>query len=237
MPPQDKLSDLLSFIPKLKEGSIVAISSKVISICEGHTIPANSITHEELVTKLAGSSLEPIKRGANDMVLTQVGNVLVESAGVDISNADNYYVLLPRNPFKSAKEVWQFLRKRDHIKRLGVVITDSHSVPRRQGAIGFALASYGFKATHVYEDEKDIFGHKFHFTAADVADSVAASAVLVMGEGNEQTPVALISKLDGVDFFKRTLPLATVRKYAWVHPDLDVYTPLLNSKLWHSVRK
>jgi F420-0:gamma-glutamyl ligase len=37
LPPKDNLEELLSFVPKLDENSVVAISSKVISICEGST--------------------------------------------------------------------------------------------------------------------------------------------------------------------------------------------------------
>lgn len=235
-PPKDDLASLLAFIPKLNEKSIVAISSKVLSICEGHTVPVASISHEKLVESLAGTVLEPIRRSKNDMILTQVGNLLIESAGVDLSNGNGYYILLPKNPYKSAQQIWKYLKKRDKLKELGVVITDSHAVPRRKGAEGFALASYGFKAAHVYQDQKDIFGRKFHFTASDVADSLAASAVLTMGEGNETTPLALITGLENIEFFHKVLPLATARRYSWVHPDLDVYAPLLNDKLWRSTK-
>ena len=233
-PPKDDLAALLSYVPRLKEKSIVAVSSKVVSICEGQTMPITSISHDDLVERLAGTVLEPINRGKNDMILTQVGNLLVESAGVDMSNANGYYILLPKNPYKSAQQIWSYLKKRDKLKHLGVVITDSHSVPRRKGAEGFALASYGFKAAHVYQDQKDIFGRKFHFTASDVADGIAASAVLTMGEGNETTPLAVITGLENVEFFRKLTSIATARRYAWVHPDLDVYSPLLSGKLWHS---
>jgi len=232
LPPKDSLEDLLKFVTPLKDKSIVAISSKVLSICEGHTMPIDSVSHQDLVDRLSQYEVEPLKRGKNDMILTKVGNILVESAGVDVSNANGYYVLLPINSYKSAKQIWSYLRKRDKIKHLGVVITDSHSVPRRKGAEGFALASYGFKAANVYEDQKDIFGKKFNFTASDIADSIAASAVLVMGEGDESTPLAVISGLKNVEFFNRTIPLVTARRYAWVHPNYDVYSPLLNSKIW-----
>jgi F420-0:gamma-glutamyl ligase len=234
VPPKDDLEDLLSYIPKLKNGSIVAVSSKVISICEGSTLPIDSISHDKLVSRLASKSIEPIKRGANDMILTQVGNLLVESAGVDQSNANGYYILLPHHPYKTAKTIWSYLRKRDHVKTLGVVITDSHSVPRRKGAEGFALASYGFKAAHVYEHKADIFGRTFHFTASDIADSLAASAVLTMGEGAECTPMAIITGLQNIDFFKRSVSLLVASKYGWVHPKYDVYAPLLNSSAWHA---
>ena len=80
VPPKDDLAALLSYVPRLKEESIVAVSSKVVSICEGQTMPITSISHDDLVERLAGTVLEPIKRGKNDMILTQVGNLLVESA-------------------------------------------------------------------------------------------------------------------------------------------------------------
>lgn len=233
-PPKDSLEDLLAHIPRLSEGDIVAISSKVISICEGRTIPLTEISHEDLVNKLADFKIEPITRSANDMILTQIGSLLVESAGVDISNANGFYVLLPSNPFKSAKIIWEHLKKRDKLRKLGVVITDSHSVPRRKGAVGFALASYGFKATNVYEDKRDVFGQKFRFTASDVADSLAAASVLVMGEGDERTPIAVISELENIQFFRKALPLQVARRHSWVHPRLDVYAPLLSSEVWKS---
>lgn len=238
-PPKDSLEDLLAHVPRLEENSIIAISSKVISICEGQTIPLSEISHDDLVDKLATLKIEPTVRSANDMILTQVGNILVESAGVDVSNANGYYVLLPKNPYKSAKQIWDLLRKRDKLRKLGVVITDSHAVPRRKGAIGFALASYGFKATRVYDDKRDVFGHTFRFTATDVADSLAAAATLVMGEGDERTPIALITGLSNVQFFRKALPLQTARRYSWVHPSLDVYAPLLDASNWQktNIRK
>lgn len=232
LPPSDSIDDLLKYVPKLKNGSIVAISSKVVSICEGHTKPVASIEHDKLVASLADSTLQPSRLSKNGMILTQVGNLLVESSGVDVSNANGYYVLLPKNPYKSAKNIWLYLCKRDKVKNIGIVITDSHSVPRRKGAVGFALASYGFKATHVYENKKDIFGKEFKFTASDVADSLAASAVLVMGEGDEITPMAVIADVKNIDFFKKVIPISSARRYSWVHPDLDVYSPLLSSAAW-----
>lgn len=236
-PPKDDIDVLLGYIPKLSEKTIVAISSKVISICEGNTIPQSTISHNELVSKLAEKTLEPVRRGKNDMILTQIGNVLVESAGVDVSNANGHYVLLPKDPYKSAHAIWKNLRKRDKISHLGVIIIDSHSVPRRKGAMSFALSAYGFRATNDYENQRDIFGHAFKFTAANVADSIAAAAGLVMGEGNEVTPVALVSDISNVKFFRRAIPLRTARRYSWVHPDLDVYAPLLKSNIWQTVKK
>lgn len=232
LPPQDSLDELLVFVPKLSERSILAISSKVLSICEGNTKPINSISHELLVNKLSDKVLEPLERSSNDMVLTQVEDVLVESAGVDVSNANGYYVLLPKQPYESAMKIWKYIRKRDKIKNLGIIITDSRSLPRRKGAIGFSLASYGFKSSHVYKNKKDIFGRESNIAASNLADSIAASAVLVMGEGAEQTPMAIVTGLNRIEYFKTTVPISLTKQYGWVEPKLDVYGPILESNLW-----
>ncbi len=41
LPPKDEIKDLLGYVPKLQDGSIVALSSKVISICEGKNYSIN----------------------------------------------------------------------------------------------------------------------------------------------------------------------------------------------------
>ena len=237
LPPKDDLTDLLSFVPRLSENMVIAISSKVISICEGSTKSTKIISHEALVDRLADLKLEPVTRSRNDMILTQIGNILVESSGVDVSNANGYYILLPKSPYKTAQTIWSYLKKRDGIKNLGVIITDSHSVPRRKGAEGYSLSSYGFQASHGYKGGLDIFKRHFHFTASDVADSLAAAAVLVMGEGNECTPIAVIDNVPRIDFFSKKISLRRNKYYSWVNPNLDVYGPLLQSKLWKKTRK
>jgi len=138
----------------------------------------------------------------------------------------------PKILISLTKNIWSELRKRDGIKHLGVIVTDSHSVPRRKGAIGFAIASYGFKAVKEYLHEKDIFGRKFKFTASDVSDSLAAVSTLEMGEGKEGTPITIITDTGNIEFFNKTISLRAVKKYSWIHPDLDVYAPLLKSSLW-----
>jgi F420-0:gamma-glutamyl ligase len=45
-----------------------------------------------------------------------------------------------------------------------------------------------------YRGKPDIFGRKLKFSRTDVADSLASAAVVLMGEGNEQQPLAIIEK-------------------------------------------
>ncbi|MBI2476156.1 MAG: coenzyme F420-0:L-glutamate ligase [Candidatus Taylorbacteria bacterium] len=56
-----------------------------------------------------------------------------------------------------------------------------------------ALGYDGFSGIKDYRGAPDIFGRRFHFSRANVADGLAMAAVLCMGEGNEQQPLAIIT--------------------------------------------
>jgi len=114
------------------------------------------------------------------------------NAGVDESNANCKIILLPKNANYSARVLRQRLLKHFHLKNLGIIITDSRTLPLRSGITGVALGYSGFRGRKDYRKTKDLFGRPFHFSQTNVADSLAAAAVLVMGEGNECQPLALI---------------------------------------------
>ena len=58
--------------------------------------------------------------------------------------------------------------------------------------MGRSIGYAGFEPLKSYVGKKDLFGRKSRFTQSNIADALAASAVVVMGEGNEQTPVAIL---------------------------------------------
>ena len=116
------------------------------------------------------------------------------SAGIDESNANGKLILLPKDSFRTARNLRNKLQKHYCVKRLGVLITDSRTIPLRAGIIGIALGYAGFCGVKDYRNTSDIFGRKFKFSQTNVADSLATAAVFVMGEGNEQQPLALIKK-------------------------------------------
>ena len=115
------------------------------------------------------------------------------NAGADESNAQQRLILLPKDPFVVASKIQKKLKKHFSLKNIGVLITDTKSVPLRKGTIGRALGYAGFEPIKSYIGKKDLFGRKSRVTKSNVADSLAAAAVLVMGEGNECLPLAVIS--------------------------------------------
>lgn len=232
-PPKDDLDDILSrYITNLPNEDIVAISSKVVAICEGRCVPVDSVTKDDLVRNETSKILYPLSDNSEHMQLTQWGDVLIESAGIDTSNSDGFFILLPKSPYLSAKRIWQYLRKITGQSRLGVLITDSHAVPERRGVMGLALASFGFRPVRTYKGKQDLFGRNLSQSVVDLADSLAAAADVVMGEGDESTPLAVITDITGIKFYKKPIHISQAKRYTYISPKKDVYGPLLESKIW-----
>ena len=116
---------------------------------------------------------------------------------------------------------------------MGVLITDSTTRPLRRGVTGVALAHSGFAAIEDYVGRPDIFGHPLTVTKANIRDGLAAAAVLVMGEADEQTPLAVIADLPFITFQERD---PTAEELAFLHISLeeDLYAPLLTRAPWQA---
>lgn len=217
-------------LSKLGERSILAITSKVVSLCEGRVRKKEGADKEQLIRKEAELFL-PASENAYGITLTVKRNLLVPSAGIDESNAEGHYVLWPIDPQKSANEVRTYLAKRFSLTHVGVIITDSRATPLRWGTTGAALSHSGFTALNDYIGTPDIFGRKLEVTKANVRDALAAAAVAVMGEGAEQTPLALIADIPFVTFQDRD-PTKAELDGLMISIDEDVYAPILKRALW-----
>ncbi|HXR50419.1 MAG TPA: putative folate metabolism gamma-glutamate ligase, partial [Verrucomicrobiae bacterium] len=83
-------------LPVLTDGSIVVITSKIVSLCENSVIPIGSIDKEQLIAEQAELYLPPSFSRYNHH-FTIIGNTLVGVAGIDESNGDGNYILWPRD--------------------------------------------------------------------------------------------------------------------------------------------
>jgi dihydrofolate synthase / folylpolyglutamate synthase len=81
-----------------------------------------------------------------------------------------------------------------------VVITDSHSIPLHNGAIGIAIGYAGFLPVKDYRGTPDLFGRLLKVERMNVADSLAVMASFTMGEGNECTPAVIMTHVPHVLF-------------------------------------
>ena len=191
------------------------VTSKIVAIAEGRV--ADGKDKEKLIRQESTHALKT-KR----VWLTIKDGMLIANAGIDDSNGNGKLVLLPKDSFKSANKIRSSLLQNYKIRKLGVIISDSVVMPLRAGVVGIALGYAGFKGVRDYRGKKDLFGRKFKFSQTNVADSLATAAALVMGEGAECKPLAVIS--DAPVIFSIT----TDKKEIQIPTKDDMYKPLLS---------
>ena len=206
---------------KLSNGDVLSVSTKVVSINEGRIVSKSEISKKDLVEKESDQFLGEI--GYN-IFLTIKDGLLIPSAGIDESNAgDGQYLLFPEKPFDSAKAIWAYLKKELQLDQLGVILVDSHTTPLRRGTSGIALSYWGFEAVRDYRGTPDLDGKPLEYTFLNLVDSLAATANLSMGEGNECTPLVItkgveLNFVDEVDPTEIQIPIKE-----------DLYYPFLKS--------
>lgn len=232
LPPKDNLGDLLSEIKSLEDKCIVAITSKVVSISEGRCIPIRDVKNKDELAIKESDKYIPRNLAPHGLVLHTIkNNMFVASSGIDESNGAGYFILWPKDPQGSAKKIWQFLTKKFKLNNLGVIITDSRLVPLKRGVVGISIGYFGFKPLRDYRGKLDLFGREFKMETSNLPDSLATAAVLEMGEGNEQTPISIITDIPYLEFTD-TLP-KEVGDFSFKIPEKeDMFYPLLSSVEW-----
>ena len=219
------------YLTSLAEETIVAITSKVISLCQERVVQKDTVNSKfELIKKEADAHLREGDSlyGAH---LTIKHNVIIPSAGIDESNGAGTYILYPLDIQHTAQEIWQHLRQKHSLNHLGVIITDSHTTPLRKGVTGITLGWCGFEPLYSYVGKPDIFDHPLRVTQINVIDALATSAVFVMGEGAEQTPIVLVENAPKVRFLSRP-PTQEEENMVRIPLEEDIYAPILKSVDW-----
>jgi putative folate metabolism gamma-glutamate ligase len=230
------LPELLdAYLPPLEEKSVVAITSKIVAITQGELVKTEGVDKHTLIENEADYFLP---RGASryDVSLTITRNILIANAGIDESNGNGCYVLWPRDPQRVANEIRAHLRQRFGLNHLGVIITDSITTPLCWGVTGATIAHSGFLALNNFVGHPDIFGRALNMTKVNIANALAAAAVLVMGEADEQTPLAVLSDLPFVQF-QADDPTPAELHGLHIALEDDLYAPLLKSVPWQTGRK
>ena len=227
---EDLTSFILRYVKKIPENSVLVVTSKIVAISEGRVVGYKN-AKEKNRQKVA-----LIKQESDFALKTKItwltikDGIVMASAGIDESNAGGKLILLPKNSFHSAEILRKKLMQKFKLKNLGVLITDSMLFPLRAGIVGGAVGYAGFQGVRNYIGKKDIFKRKLKMSKTDVADSLATTAVLCMGEGSEQQPLAIITQAPIV-FTKKVNTRELV-----IDPKKDIYAPLF-TKLYAKRKK
>ncbi len=180
---------LEKYFLRIYEGDILVVTSKIVALSENRVVPKiTAATKRKIIRQESQFQLT-----TKYVYLTIKDGIFMANAGADESNANGALILLPVDSFRTAVKIRTHFRKKFGRENLGVIITDSRCLPLRAGITGVALGYAGFKGLKDYRRRRDIFGRPFHYSRVDVADSLATAAVLLMGEGAERQPLALIS--------------------------------------------
>jgi coenzyme F420-0:L-glutamate ligase/coenzyme F420-1:gamma-L-glutamate ligase len=195
---------------ELTDRDVVVVAQKIVSKVEGRTLRLRDVAAGEEAHRIAAQTeREP---AAVQLILDQsseimrahpaaiiarhrIGHVLA-NAGIDQSNVEggdgDTVLLWPDDPDASARAIRAELHGLTGA-RPAVVVADSMGRAWRIGTVGTAIGCAGLC---VVDDrrgaDQDLFGRTLQATMIAVADAVAAAAVLVMGEGAEGVPVAVV---------------------------------------------
>ncbi len=231
---KDLFKILDQYITEVRDNSIVVVTSKIISICEGSILKIGEDEREQIKEKLIQENSQfylPRASSKYNISFTITNNILSASAGIDESNGNGFYILWPKNAQESANKIREYLSRKFGLHNLGVVITDSKTTPLRWGVTGIALAHSGFLALNDYIGKPDLFGRPFVYEKLNIADSIASAAVLEMGEGSEQTPLAVVEKMKNVEFQDRN-PSESELENLKIKIDDDLFAPFLKNADW-----
>jgi coenzyme F420-0:L-glutamate ligase/coenzyme F420-1:gamma-L-glutamate ligase len=221
---------LISSKYEFKDGDILVLSSKFVSMSEGSVVDLRKIRPSSNAKNLAKnyqmnpSFVEVVIResdvifgGLPGFLLTIKNGILAPNGGIDKSNIPSHYVIcLPIDPFTSAENLRMEFLVRSGIK-VGIVISDSRLMPTRIGTTGVAIGCSGIEPVEDQRGKKDLFGHIMKYTLKATADSLATIGTFVMGESNEAVPLVVI-RGSNISF--------TDRKVCWKDFAIDYQTDL-----------
>jgi len=202
----------------IRERDILVVGQKAVSKSEGRLVNLGSVRPSkkalaiakkierkpEFVQIVLNDSKRVVRADKMALIVTTKHGWTCLNAGVDKSNVkgDQNYALLPTNPDASARKIRKRIR---HLsgKSIGVIITDTHSRPFRLGQVEETIGIAGLKPHADYRGQRDLFGYRLKFKYVALADEVAGAAELVMGQGREAIPAALVRGLKRVRFQDR----------------------------------
>ncbi len=191
----------------LQDKDIIVITHVAVSKAEGNVINLDEVVPSKraeeiaqktrkdpaLVEVILRETKEIIRIGQNSIITETKSGIICANAGVDRSNvAGNRNVVpLPKNPNASAQNIRQEIKRLTGVN-VAVIISDTHGRPFRMGEINVAIGVAGIKPIRDRRGEKDLFGYVLRIKQTNIADELASSAELVIGQANEGVPVALI---------------------------------------------
>jgi F420-0:gamma-glutamyl ligase len=226
----DIIAILNKYIADFNDKSILVIASKILAITQGRILQVSAQEKNEIIKKDAEYYLPP-EENAYNLFITINNNMLTYSSGIDESNGNGYVIRWPENIQEEANRIREYLIKRFHCSYAGVIITDMTAIPMQRGVIAGPIGYSGFIPLRDLTGTPDLFGREMHYTVEGVLQGLAAASGVVMGEGDEQTPLAIIADIPFVTFQDRNPSEDELHKLT-VSSEQDLFGSLLTAVKW-----
>lgn len=217
----------------IKTRDVLVVGQKAVSKSEGRIVSLDDVKPSRRAIGLSKKTgkrpefVEIVLRGSKRVlradeeafIVTTRDGATCMNGGVDKSNVqgDSTYALLPLDPDASARKLRTRINQITGTK-IGVLITDTRSRPFRRGQVEEMIGIAGLSPIIDYRGQNDLFGYQLRFKNVGIGDELASAAELVMGQGTEATPAAIIRGLRRVVFQDR----ASSRNVA-VSPTEDLF--------------
>ena len=198
----------------LRDGDVMVVAQKVVSKAEGRIVRLTDLVPSPRAVELAaktekdpraveailGEAVEVLRAVPGVLIVETRHGIILANAGADMSNIehdeeDDHLLLLPEDPDASADRLRSALDAGGGGARIGVIVADSVGRAWREGTVGLAIGVSGLPARLDRRGERDLYGRELHVTEVAIADSIASAASIVMGEGAEGRPAALVRGL------------------------------------------
>jgi len=195
---------------RIDSGDVIVVAQKVVSKAEGRVAQLRSVEPSERAEEVAKITLRNpklvelalketkriVKASQETLIVENKRGLICINSGIDKSNVlgDDSYALLPGDPDQSAGKIRSQIMKLTG-KRVAVIICDTYSRPFRRGQVEFAIGIAGINPFKDYRGQKDLFDYVLRVKNVAIADEIACAAELVIGQGAEGIPVAIVKNV------------------------------------------
>ncbi|UCD39978.1 MAG: coenzyme F420-0:L-glutamate ligase, partial [Candidatus Bathyarchaeota archaeon] len=145
-----------------------------------------------------------VKISSETFIVEDNNGIICINAGIDKSNieGDDSYALLPSNIDDSARRIRQKIMEATG-KNVAVIISDTYSRPFRKGQVEYAIGIAGINPFRDYRGKEDLYNYVLKVKNIAIVDEIAAAAELVMGQGSEGIPVAIVKSFDRAELAEK----------------------------------
>lgn len=198
---------------KIEDNDIFVVAQKVVSKAEDRVVQLNKVKPSNKALEIAEAtgrdprivelvlleSKRVLKASRQTLIVEDKRQIVNINAGIDKSNVNGAtsYSLLPLDPDRSANRLRLRLARLTG-KKVGVIVSDTTSRGFRRGQVNYAIGLAGVTPFVDYRGTTDLFDHVLQVKFSAVADELASAAELVMGQGKEAIPVAVVKGLESL---------------------------------------